>query len=275
MADRSIADQELFLPSESQSTSHSQPQNTASAGHQPRFYEHLNDNPAPDSAHFVNDPIQSGIPTFNVIEPTPNASRSSTVRTNASHSTEPKVMTGALPELTEEDNLYDAPTTGPSYPTVPQQTPYQTNAPPPPSTQEPFDVPPEASSHAAPSAPYPDSASRPSEPWSSQPVQDASFNAPHSEQPSASQPWASEPYPGTTPGTDYPAPTSSEPWEGSSQQAPQVPPHPPTYDEYKASRTDQPPPLPGSRPPIPTSDYHAEASSSSAHPAVHLDADQV
>jgi hypothetical protein len=281
MTERSIADQELFLPPEGQSGPR-EPNNTSAPS--PRYYANLNDNADADHAESVDNSQRSGVPTFNVIEPTPSNSRSSTVRSSASHATEPKTMTGALPEVREEDDLYGAPSTGPTHPSVPQQNTYE------PSHSDSFTH--YEHSYQAPVAPYqaphappqPMADSQPtmaasSEPWAHVPsANEGSFaQAAHTSQYGGP---AEQPAHGQT--TSYQAAGGSEPSASEqyqpSKEPPQLPPHPPTYDEDRAYRQGEgyvpPPPLPGPRPPVPTEHHREDDPAASAHPAVHLDSDQ-
>jgi hypothetical protein len=283
MPDRSIADQELFLPPEGQDSTQNSSQSAAPT--RPRYYESLNNNSAPDHAQSTEQNSQPGVPTFNVIGPTPSTSRSSTVRTNASQPTGPNAMTGALPGVTEEDNLYDAPTSAANNYSEPQQSSHQYNATSSPAMYEHSYSSPEAPAQAPPPPPPPpaamDSSSAPalpaSETWASAPHKGMRLDnySDHS-----AQAWASGAHATPTHSVGQSAPQTAESWnQGPSNapsSAPHPPPHPPTYDEYKASRAGEvPPPLPGPRPPVQSTGTHEDHPSSSAHPAMHLESDQV
>ena len=305
MTDRSIADQELFLPQEGQKHTQNQSQNAPPA--QPRYYENLNNTAAPDDTQSAE---HNPVPTFNVIGPTPSTSRSSTVRTNASHPVGQHAMAGALPEVTEEDNLYDAPNQASNYAPPPQQSSYQSSPPVPSTTHEPAYKSPEAPSQAPPPPPPPVDHSSPPAPSATEPWAAAPHHGEHRDfAGSSTQAWASDPHSAALHGAQHPSTMHNEPWNQTSSvgpsaapaasygeqqssathpgswnqptvpgpsSAPEPPPHPPTYDEYRASRADEvPPPLPGPRPPIPSSGLHEDVASSSAHPAMHLESDQV
>lgn len=347
MAERSIADQELFLPPDNQTGGQQQPQPSTTS--QPRYYENLNKSAVPDHVQspegVQND--QAGVPSFKVIPATPSTTRSSTLRSNMSQGTETKIMAGALPEVSEEDDLYGAPSTGPNHPSLPQQAhhePYGATATPQvPSYPAPLPEPSSAGQH--PSARYEHSYTtpHPNDPWAPAPYTGSGYDAPqppphppvvpetHSTgdygstsgyqgpQPSALPTSAAPTYPpdhdptgsygASQPARHPPAvpdahsaddygstsgyqvsqppvvPTSASPIyppgdhdPTGSYGAPQPPPHPPTYDEDQASQTgdkfEQPPALLGPRLPVP-SKAQEEAPSSSVHPSVHLQSDQV
>lgn len=258
MAERSIADQELFLPTENQNTGQQPAQSAANS--QPRYYESLNN--STDEAH--ND--QSGVPAVNVIPATPSTTRSSTIRSNMSQGTEPKVMAGALPEVTEEDDLYGASSSAPNYPPVHQQTtyhephgasgapqePYQSSQPPNTAHEHSHagPVPSEPTGHA-PSAPY-----------------ESGYGAPESPYPTGGY--------GHPSANEAPQPSADHGYSNYYGVS-DPPPHPPTYEEDRASRTgeefEQPPAQSGPPPPVP-SKFHEEVASSSVHPSVHLQSDQ-
>ncbi|KAK6224400.1 hypothetical protein QIS74_02727 [Colletotrichum tabaci] len=103
----SIAEQELFFPqSSSSSGSHGQGQQPQSGHHsQPRWYGNM-DNDSPIEP-------RSGVPAVNIIPATPTTIRSNSVRSNASYPEyveHKQQVPGALPEVEEEDNIYDPPT---------------------------------------------------------------------------------------------------------------------------------------------------------------------
>ncbi|GKT96416.1 secreted protein [Colletotrichum tofieldiae] len=98
----SIAEQELFFPQSSGSHNQGQPQSGQQS--QPRWYDNVNN----------DSPIEprSGVPAVNIIPATPTTIRSNSVRSNASYPEyveHKQQMPGALPEVTEEDNIYDPP----------------------------------------------------------------------------------------------------------------------------------------------------------------------
>lgn len=100
----SIAEQELFFPQSSGTQGRNQHQTGQQP--QPRWYENLSNN---DDSPIAQ--TGSGVPAVNIIPATPTTVRSNSVRSNASYPEYPehKQMSGALPEVTEEDNIYDPP----------------------------------------------------------------------------------------------------------------------------------------------------------------------
>ncbi|KAF6834546.1 secreted protein [Colletotrichum plurivorum] len=101
----SISEQELFFPSSSQAygQSQSQRQHEQQKAHD-RWYDDLN-NESPTV------PVGSGVPAVNIIPATPTTVRSNSVRSQWSYKdpNEQKQMSGALPEVDEEDDIYDPP----------------------------------------------------------------------------------------------------------------------------------------------------------------------
>ncbi|TEA15797.1 hypothetical protein C8034_v001926 [Colletotrichum sidae] len=97
-----IAEQELFFPPSSQNHGHTRYQTEQQAHNQ--WYDDFN-NESPTV------PSGSGVPAVNIIPATPTTVRSNSVRSQFSYKdpNEQKQMSGALPELTEEDNIYDPP----------------------------------------------------------------------------------------------------------------------------------------------------------------------
>ncbi|KAK1995832.1 hypothetical protein LX36DRAFT_712875 [Colletotrichum falcatum] len=107
----SIAEQELFFNQSSSSPSsgshnHGQPQTgpQSQSQSQPRWYDNVNS----------GSPIEprSGVPAVNIIPATPTTIRSNSVRSNASypdHFEHRQQVHGPLPDVTEEDNIYDPP----------------------------------------------------------------------------------------------------------------------------------------------------------------------
>ncbi|KAK1983075.1 hypothetical protein LZ30DRAFT_687937 [Colletotrichum cereale] len=98
----SIAEQELFFTQSSGSRGHGQPQTGQQS--QPRWYDDMNN----------GSPVEprSGVPAVNIIPATPTTIRSNSVRSNASYpeyAEHRQQMPGPLPEVTEEDNIYDPP----------------------------------------------------------------------------------------------------------------------------------------------------------------------
>ncbi|EFQ34996.1 hypothetical protein CGRA01v4_09447 [Colletotrichum graminicola] len=98
----SIAEQELFFTQSSGSHSHGQPQTGQQL--QPRWYDDINN----------DSPVEprSGVPAVNIIPATPTTIRSNSVRSNASYPEyvdHRQQMSDPLPEVTEEDNIYDPP----------------------------------------------------------------------------------------------------------------------------------------------------------------------
>ncbi|KAK1585371.1 uncharacterized protein LY79DRAFT_660584 [Colletotrichum navitas] len=101
----SIAEQELFFTQSSGSHSHGQPQTGQQS--QPRWYDDINN----------GSPVEprSGVPAVNIIPATPTTIRSNSVRSNASYPEyveQRQQMPDPLPEVTEEDNIYDPPGIG-------------------------------------------------------------------------------------------------------------------------------------------------------------------
>ncbi|GJC84602.1 hypothetical protein ColLi_07440 [Colletotrichum liriopes] len=113
----SIAEQELFFPQSSGSHNQGQPQSGQQS--QPRWYDNVNN----------DSPVEprSGVPAVNIIPATPTTIRSNSVRSNASYPEyveHKQQMPGALPEVTEEDNIYDPPSIkSPSPPLVESKVP--------------------------------------------------------------------------------------------------------------------------------------------------------
>lgn len=252
MTDRSVANQELFLPEENQAPS--QNQQSGPPPSQPRFYANVND--PSGSSHPPNTDPDTGVPSFNVIPATPSTSRSSTVRTQA---TEPKTMSGALPDVTEEDNMYDAPSTGPTNPPASSQNYAQPGYALPEMKPEPLSV----------GAQKPHEEIAPNQYSSGYPSQ---FSAPDP----VAQPPDTQYQPMSMPQEHQQHGTPDT--HSFGYGAPVPPPHPPTYDEDQASRTGtdiEQPPKPDTRPPVPDSTgfQHGEPSSS-VHPSVHLQSDQ-
>ncbi|OLN96377.1 hypothetical protein CCHL11_00728 [Colletotrichum chlorophyti] len=116
----SIAEQELFLPQSSGSHEPSQ-HNHNYSGQQPRqrWYDDINNNNNGGESPTVQ--AGSGVPAVNIIPATPTTVRSDSVRSNASWRADhgdQKQMPGALPEVEEEDNIYDPPNAAPPPPPV-------------------------------------------------------------------------------------------------------------------------------------------------------------
>ncbi|KAK2048403.1 hypothetical protein LZ31DRAFT_563284 [Colletotrichum somersetense] len=109
----SIAEQELFFTQSSGSGSHSHGQPQTGQQSQPRWYDNINN----------GSPVEprGGVPAVNIIPATPTTIRSNSVRSNASYPErvehrQQQQMPGPLPEVTEEDNIYDPPGRHPSPP---------------------------------------------------------------------------------------------------------------------------------------------------------------
>jgi hypothetical protein len=286
MDQRPSDDQELFLPTDSNKPSAS-PSSQMAQTQQPRFYEAYH----PDQSQTT----PSAIPDVNIIPATPSSTRSDTVRSSA---TESKAMSGALPEVNESDELYDAPSSHSyasgsvpnSYVTQPSQD-YGHQPEPHSSTSQQQPITPYTGESTHP--PYQSEYHSPNEGYS-QPAHppDVQLNAAAgiSAQQYAPGPPVAEHETATYRSDDghsqpaYPPqshdtvasgvahqPYNPEKPVAEHQAATQPPPPPPTYDEYQASRVgEQPPPLPDQRPPIPEMSPARHA----AHPAVHIDSDQ-
>ena len=212
--DRSIADQELFLPEDNQNRQ--QHQQTMPPP-QTRYYANPQDEPPHSKAQHTPleqiehphsqaqyTPREQSVPAVNVIPATPSTLRSLSVRSDGTQGIHNQAMSGALANVVEEDDMYgsaDHSYSSTAIPPIPAKSPARSS----PAMQP---------AHPDSTAPY----------VPPQPLGD-------------------------------------------------VPSEPPTYDEYRQSRTDEAPPLPG---PWPTAAATAVTSSSHEdyHPSVHLDADQ-
>jgi hypothetical protein len=246
--DRSIANQELFLPEEDNRQDNS---NQASTSAPDRFYAGLSNEPSLEQPH--SQVQQHEVPAVNLIPATPSTIRSDSQRSTASQAMRTQPMSGALPSMVEED-MY-----GDGLPSDQQSNVWASS-----SSQHPEDIIP----------PIP-------------PKSPARFDrssprvSPSVEPPSA------------TGATYMPTQTGDElhdqaPVQADSYHHSQPPTHeaipipdslthhapsePPTYDQYRESRTDEPPPLPGPRP-VPQV-HRTGQSHSAVHPSVHLDSDQ-
>lgn len=226
--DRSIANQELFLPDDDhpqdQPQQHGQPV-------QPRYYADM-DNGAVQRPAAA--PTQDPVPAVNLIPATPSTIRSDSIRSTASQAFRTQTMHGALPDLAEED-MYGSPG-------QPEQTEF---IPPiPPKSPARFERSSASESPAIDPAQHVDTG--------------AAYMPPHRHDQTSAQPLDN---PHMQDGSVF-----SEPNAGH------VPSEPPTYDEYRQARTDEPPPLPGPRPTVSSTDQ--ETTSTSVHPSIHLDSDQ-
>ncbi|KAJ3938579.1 uncharacterized protein N0V96_011308 [Colletotrichum fioriniae] len=104
----SIAEQELFFSSSPSGQGQPQSGRRQQQQPQPRWYDNAQD----------DSPVEprSGVPAVNIIPATPSTLRSNSVRSNLSWrdrdaERQAAAAAGALPEVEEEDNIYDPPST--------------------------------------------------------------------------------------------------------------------------------------------------------------------
>ncbi|KPI38047.1 uncharacterized protein AB675_1075 [Cyphellophora attinorum] len=241
--DRSIANQELFLPEEGAAQDKSNQASTADSG---RYYADQNDVPS-------HEPPRSHVPAVNLIPATPSTIRSDSVRSTASQAMRTEPMSGALPHVVEED-MY-----GDGLPADQHSNVWAS-----PSNQHPEDVippiPPKSPARFERSSPTASPSIPPTTATGATYVPTGTGDEFHDQVPPQAD------------SNHYSQPATHEAVPISDSLAHNAPSEPPTYDQYRESRTDEPPPLPGPRP-VPQTDAVGH-SQSTVHPSVHLDSDQ-
>nr|XP_036589207.1 uncharacterized protein CTRU02_01254 [Colletotrichum truncatum]KAF6800849.1 secreted protein [Colletotrichum truncatum] len=269
----SIAEQELFFTSGSQA--HGRHEHEYDQQAQNRWYDDLN-----DDSPIV--PTRSDVPAVNIIPATPTTVRSNSVRSQFSFKdpNEQKHITGPLPEVEEEDNIYDPPENPPNNKIHDSPT-TKSHSPPPIESKAPAEE--MASSSQPPyQSTHPNDYYSPPTPEPAIPHHDTGYEYPHPQPQAQSQ---TQPQPQSQPNEHHmsddkgksPEPPLQHHDVGHGYSEPVMNDTP--YDKGKshespvAGAEEERPPLPGPRPSNPEiTDYYAQ--SHAADPAIQEQEDR-